>query len=233
MLTTRRFEPPDRHPQLRERLAGRGGDGYALHAATAPCAASARHPRSWCRHGAGCRRPLLRCRGGHRAELDPPFNQGGIDALLDKARCGRPRLLTAQRFRAEVVPLLENPASAGQHHWTAVKLHGHLAGHLQISLGYSTLVRHLHEHGWVLRIPRPWLLPPSDERWHAQRADFLPGFKALLSDPRARVFFGDEPERSADRLPQGSPKGERSESMWRGRGSAPALDMGAQGQPSA
>ena len=59
------------------------------------------------------------------------LNQGGIDALPDKARRGRPRLLTAERFRDEVVPLLENPTAAGQQHWTAVKLHGHPAGNLQ------------------------------------------------------------------------------------------------------
>ncbi len=140
------------------------------------------------------------------------FNQGGIDALLDKPRGGRPRVLSAGRFRAEVVPLLEAPSAAGEHHWTAVKLHGHLAAELQITLGYSTLLRHLHEHGWVLRIPRPWPLPPSDDLWHQQRTAFLPGFKSLLSDPLARVFFADEAGFEGDPRPR---------STWARKGSHP------------
>src|SRR6187431_386230 len=92
------------------------------------------------------------------------FNGGGIDALLDKKRRGRPRVLDPQSFAQQVAPLLADPAAAGECHWTAVKLHGYLHSALHLELGYSTLVRQLHEHGWVLRIPRPrstWALKGS------------------------------------------------------------------------
>jgi len=120
------------------------------------------------------------------------FNTGGIDALLDKVRSGRPRVMDAVSFQEKIAPLLADPASAGEAHWTAVKLHGHLSTALQIELGYSTLVRHLHEHGWVQRIPRPWPLPPDDDLWEKRRAEFIPQLKTLLADPQAVVFFQDE-----------------------------------------
>jgi hypothetical protein len=40
---------------------------------------------------------------------------------------------------------LENPAQAGQVHWTGVKLHGYIKAQLQIETGYSTTIRWLHE----------------------------------------------------------------------------------------
>ena len=72
------------------------------------------------------------------------FNRGGIDALLTKPRCGRPRKVKLERVRDLLVPVLENPATAGQVHWTGVKLHGHLKEQLSIDLGYSTAVRWRH-----------------------------------------------------------------------------------------
>lgn len=142
------------------------------------------------------------------------FNAGGIDALLDKKRRGRPRVLDAQSFARQVEPLLADPAAAGECHWTAVKLHGHLTGTLSMKLGYSTLVRHLHEHGWVQRIPRPWPLPPNDEQWEHKRAAFRPQFAALLADPQAVVFFQDECGIEGDPRPR---------STWALKGSHPVI----------
>jgi transposase len=66
------------------------------------------------------------------------FNRGGIDALITKPRPGRRRKVKLERVRDLLVPVLENPAQAGQVHWTGVKLHGYLTEQLQIELGYST-----------------------------------------------------------------------------------------------
>ena len=60
------------------------------------------------------------------------FNRGGIDALITKPRSGRPRKAKLERVRDLVVPVLENPAQAGQVHWTGVKLHGYLKEQLKI-----------------------------------------------------------------------------------------------------
>jgi len=54
------------------------------------------------------------------------FNRGGIDALITKPRSGRTRKVKLERVRDLLVPVLENPAQAGQVHWTGVKLHGYL-----------------------------------------------------------------------------------------------------------
>ena len=60
------------------------------------------------------------------------FNRGGIDALITRPQPGRPRKVKLERVRDLLVPVLENPAQAGQVHWTGVKLHGYLKEQLQI-----------------------------------------------------------------------------------------------------
>src|SRR5215510_9239046 len=69
------------------------------------------------------------------------FNRGGIDALITKPRPGRPRKVKLERVRDLLVPVLENPAQAGQVHWTGVKVHGYLKEKLAIELGYRTAIR--------------------------------------------------------------------------------------------
>ena len=142
------------------------------------------------------------------------FNKSGIDGLLDQPRRGRTRMLTAERFVREVVPLLEEPSLGDQVHWTAVKLHGYLRETLGIELGYSTLLRSLHEQRWTLRIPRPWPLPPKDDVWEQKREDFLPSFRALLENANARVFFCDECGIEGDPRPR---------RQWAKKGSHPTL----------
>ena len=142
------------------------------------------------------------------------FNRSGIDGLLDRPRRGRPRVLSVERFQEEIAPLLEDPAKAGEVHWTGVKFHGYLSRELGVELGYSTLWRTLHEQRWTLRIPRPWPLPPKDDVWEQKREAFLPLFRALLEDPRARVFFCDECGIEGDPRPR---------RQWAKKGSHPTL----------
>lgn len=142
------------------------------------------------------------------------FNRGGIDALLDRTRTGRPRALSPAHFQQEVAPLLEDPTKAGEVHWTGVKLHGYLREKLGVELGYSTLLRTLHEQRWTLRIPRPWPLPPKDDVWEQKREAFLPAFRALLEDASARVFFCDECGIEGDPRPR---------RQWAKKGSHPTL----------
>jgi transposase len=51
------------------------------------------------------------------------FNRGGIVALITRPRPGRRRKVKLEQVRDLLVPVLENPAQAGQGHWTGVKLH--------------------------------------------------------------------------------------------------------------
>ena len=116
------------------------------------------------------------------------FNRGGIDALLTKPKPGRPRKVKLERVRDLLVPVLENPATAGQVHWTGVKLHGYLQEQLCVQLGYRTTVRWLHELNFHLRVPQPW----PERQSEAERKQFLEELRALSSDPQVELWFSDE-----------------------------------------
>ena len=116
------------------------------------------------------------------------FNRGGIDALITKPRSGRTRKVKLERVRDLLVPVLENPAQAGQVHWTGVKLHGYLKEQLAVELGYSTTLRWLHELNFHLRVPRPWPERQNEE----QRNVFVEELRQLTADPKVELWFSDE-----------------------------------------
>ena len=116
------------------------------------------------------------------------FNRGVIYALITKPRPGRPRKVKLERVRDLLVPVLENPATAGQVHWTGVKLHGYLKEQLAVDLGYRTLVRWLHELNFHLRVPQPWPERQNQE----QRKEFLAELRTLCADPQVELWFSDE-----------------------------------------
>jgi transposase len=116
------------------------------------------------------------------------FNRGGIDALITKARPGRRRKVKLERVRDLLVPVLENPAAAGQVHWTGVKLHGYLQEKLCVELGYRTTIRWLHELNFHLRVPQPWPERQNEE----QRKGFLEELHGLSEDPTVELWFADE-----------------------------------------
>jgi len=126
------------------------------------------------------------------------FNRGGIDALLTKPRCGRPRKVKLERVRDLLLPVLENPATAGQVHWTGVKLHGWLKEQLSLDLGYSTAVRWLHELNFHLRLPRPWPERQNEE----DRKKFQEELRVLAADPKVELWFGDESGVEGDPRPR-------------------------------
>jgi transposase len=126
------------------------------------------------------------------------FNRGGIDALITKARPGRRRKVKLERVRALLLPVLENPATVGQGHWTAVKLHGYLKEQLQLEFGYSTTVRWLHELNFHLRVPQPWPERQNEE----QRRGFREELLGLCADPKVELWFGDESGIEGDPRPR-------------------------------
>lgn len=91
------------------------------------------------------------------------FNAQGIDGLTYRPRSGRRRKLDSARIEADILPLIDDPSLAGQTHWTVVKLCGWLREEKAIDLSYRTLVRYLHEHEYVRKIPRP--VPEENEEW--------------------------------------------------------------------
>jgi transposase len=126
------------------------------------------------------------------------FNRGGIDALISRPKGGRPRKVKLERVRDLLVPVLEDPAQAGQVHWTGVKLHGYLKEQLALELGYRTTIRWLHELDFHLRVPQPWPERQNEE----QRKEFLEELRALVVDPTVELWFGDESGVEGDPRPR-------------------------------
>jgi transposase len=140
------------------------------------------------------------------------FNSYGIDGLTYRPRPGRPRKLDAAQVQAEILPLIEDPSLARQTHWTVVKLCGWLLTNKKIDLKYRTLVRYLHEHQYVRKIPRPVPAPPDLEAWENEREAFAYQLLDYLEDPTCKVFFGDEAGFEGDPRPR---------QKWAKRGSRP------------
>jgi len=116
------------------------------------------------------------------------FNRGGIDALITRPKPGRPRKVKLERVRDLLVPVLENPAQAGQVYWTGVKIHGYLKEQLALELGYRTAIRWLHELNFHLRVPQPW----PERQNEQERQAFLGELQVLAHDPKVELWFGDE-----------------------------------------
>ncbi len=115
---------------------------------------------------------------------------------------GRPRKLDVSKVEAEILPVLDDPSLADQTHWTVVKLCGWLREQKQIDISYRTLVRYLHEHKYVRKIPRPMPEPPDREAWEDQREAFAFELLELLDDSTCEVFFGDESGFEGDPRPR-------------------------------
>jgi transposase len=115
------------------------------------------------------------------------FNRRGIDGLLDRPKPGRPRKIPAEKVDA-CRRLLGKPESVGRKHWTGVKFHGHLREALGLQVGYSTVIRFLHEQGFALKVPQPW----SDRQDEAAREAFRARLAELIRDDTVEVWFGDE-----------------------------------------
>lgn len=127
------------------------------------------------------------------------FNKGGIDALRTRSKPGRPRKAKLERVRDLLLPVLENPARAGQVHWTGVKLHGHLKEKLAIELGYRTALRWLHELDFNLRVPRPW----PERQDPQQREAFKEKLRGWASqEDQFELWFQDESGVEGDPRPR-------------------------------
>lgn len=126
------------------------------------------------------------------------FNLAGLDGLIPGRSSGRRRILPKAEVAEKIVPVIEDPSLAGQTHWTAVKLHGWIKEHLQAQLGYSTIVRYLHEQDYKLKVPRPWPLNQDAE----QREAFCEKLRTWQQDDHTDVWFCDESGFEGDPRPR-------------------------------
>jgi len=115
------------------------------------------------------------------------FNEAGIDGLIERARAGRPRKIAPERASA-LCESFAHPEAAGQRHWTAKKFHGYLNEQVGVEVGYSTVVRWLHEQDFRLKVPQPW----PDRQDEAQREAFVDRLRHWLSEPDVELWFQDE-----------------------------------------
>jgi transposase len=131
------------------------------------------------------------------------WNDSGIDGLATQPKPPRQRAVTEQQ-QAIILDLLHHPEKAGVTHWTGVSLHGFLTQENIAQLGYSTLIRLIHETGNALIVPRPRPVKqdPEERQWyraHLQR----------LQQQGCEIWFGDESGFLADPRPRRTwaPKG--------------------------
>jgi transposase len=116
------------------------------------------------------------------------FNWQGIDGLIDRPRPGCARKIPEEHDE-RLCDLIQHPSQAEMAHWTAKKFHGYLREELQLEVGYRTVVRWLHEHGYRLKVPQPW----PDRQDEAVRQDWLENKLApLLEDPEVDLWYMDE-----------------------------------------
>jgi transposase len=115
------------------------------------------------------------------------FNAQGIDGLIEHGRPGRPRKIPPEQTE-RLVDLLQHPSQAEITHWTAKKFHGWLRAELQLEVGYSTVVRFLHEQDFKLKVPQPW----PDRQDEVLRQAFRQRLGALLADANVELWALDE-----------------------------------------
>jgi transposase len=125
------------------------------------------------------------------------FNRSGIDGLIEKPRSGRPRKINPEQSE-QYRELIEQPRNAEQDHWTARKFHGYLRDELRHEVGYSTVVRWLHEQNFRLKVPRPW---PNHQDEEARRL-FVERLGDLLADDEIDLWYQDESGIEGDPRPR-------------------------------
>ena len=125
------------------------------------------------------------------------FNERGIDGLIDKPRTGAPRKITSKQSDT-YENLLKNPQLADVTHWTGVKFHGYLRSEFEHEIGYSTVVRWLHDKGFRLKVPQPW----SDRQDEQAREKFLEELGKLLLDETIDLWYQDESGFEGDPRPR-------------------------------
>ena len=125
------------------------------------------------------------------------FNESGVDGLIEGSRTGCPRKISKEQGD-KYASLIEEPELVGETHWTAKKFHGYLRDELNHEVGYSTVVRWLHENNFRLIVPQSWPLEQNEEK----REAFIEELKALFKDPDIDIWYLDETGIEGDPRPR-------------------------------
>lgn len=125
------------------------------------------------------------------------FNSYGIDGLIEHERTGRPPALSPEQ-KNQIGKLIEAPEKAGYLHWTGKKFHGFLREKFKVKVGYSTIIRYMHEKNYKLKVPQPW----PDRQDEEQRKAFCEKLQTLCEDQSIELWFGDETGIEGDPRPR-------------------------------
>jgi transposase len=137
------------------------------------------------------------------------FNAYGADGLVAKRRAGRTPLITATQ-KEEILEEFEEPGRAQRTFWTASAFHGHITEKYSLECSYNTVLRLLHEKGYVLKVPKSW----PDRQDEKLREEFTDRLRSLTKDPDVEFWYGDETG------VEGEPKPRRG---WAIKGSRPRV----------
>lgn len=125
------------------------------------------------------------------------FNARGIDGLIDRRRSGRPRAIAPEQA-PQLRALILRPDQVGVTHWTGKKFHGHLREELELEVGYSTVIRWLHDHHFRPKVPQPW---PDRQDEQARKA-FIERVARWLADEQVELWYADETGIEGDPRPR-------------------------------
>jgi len=115
------------------------------------------------------------------------FNLRGIDGLVVKKRPGAPRKIPARKAQLIVEELKERQDGA-EPFASAKAFHGYVSAKYQIECSYQTLLRLLHEKGFVLKVPQPW----PDRQDEAAREAFRERLRVLSAEADCDIWYTDE-----------------------------------------
>ena len=116
------------------------------------------------------------------------FNTYGPDGLVAGRRTGRKRLIAGDMKERDHRGVRGAKAVLKRTFWTACAFHGHITEKYSLDCSYQTVLRLLHEKGYVLKVPRPW----PDRQDEAVREAFLTHLRTLAEDPGIELWYGDE-----------------------------------------
>lgn len=137
------------------------------------------------------------------------FNEQGVDGLIDRSHPGRPKVIQEEQA-AYFMEVLNDPAKADQTHWTAVKFHGWIKENADLEIGYSTVVRWMHDQNFRLKVPQPW----PDRQDQEKRSEFCRQLVEYLADEETDIWFCDETGVEGDPRPR---------RRWAEKGSKPRV----------
>jgi transposase len=115
------------------------------------------------------------------------FNDEGVDGLIERPRPGAPKKIDEKETET-YIDLINHPEKVGETHWTGVKFHGYLRKRIQLDIGYSTVIRWLHDNKFRLKVPQPW----PDKQDEKARQSFLERLRVWLQDEQVRLWYLDE-----------------------------------------